>query len=88
MNVGADWSLTDSKGTFSPDTRYQLQTSDGANIFITTNGPGQPDGTSHLRVVFETGSSTYWWLNNIVAVGILRSGGGGVAIDVFQLNSP
>lgn len=88
MNVGADWSLTDAKGTFSPDTRYQLKTNDGANIFITTNGPGQTDGTSHLRVVFETGSATYWWLNNIVAVGILRSVGSGVAIDVFQLNSP
>jgi len=30
LNLGADWGLTDSKGTFSADTRYHLQTKDGS----------------------------------------------------------
>ncbi|KAK3346036.1 hypothetical protein B0T25DRAFT_506159 [Lasiosphaeria hispida] len=88
LNLGADWGLIDSNGTFSADTRYALQTTDGAHIFIRTSGPGQPDGRLHLRLVFETGSARYWWLNNIVAVGVLTSGAGFVSIDAWQLESP
>ncbi|KAK4149242.1 hypothetical protein C8A00DRAFT_38163 [Chaetomidium leptoderma] len=88
LNLGADWGLVDTEGTFSADTRYQLQTDDGAHIFIRTSGPAQADGKIHLRMVFETGSAKYKWLNNIVAVGVLTTGGGGVQIDGWQLDSP
>ncbi|KAF2732600.1 hypothetical protein EJ04DRAFT_440675 [Polyplosphaeria fusca] len=88
LNLGADWGVTDSKGTFSADTRYNLQTDDGANIFIQTNGPGQADGKLHLRMVFETGSEKYYWLNNIVAVGVLKAGKGYVVIEGWMMNSP
>ncbi|KAK3322634.1 hypothetical protein B0H66DRAFT_473336 [Apodospora peruviana] len=87
LNLGADWGLIDNNGTFSADTRYQLQTDDGAHIFIRTSGPAQPDGHLHLRIVFETGSAKYYWLNNIVAVGILTTGDGFVAIDAWQLTT-
>ncbi|CAJ2514035.1 Uu.00g021540.m01.CDS01 [Anthostomella pinea] len=87
LNVGADWGLADRNGTFSPDSRYQLQTDDGANIFIQTNGPLQPDNTTHLRVTFETGNADYYWVNNVLAVGILRSGTGYVVIDTWQLTT-
>ena len=67
LDLGADWGLTDPKtGIFSPDTRYQLQTYDGAWIYIRTSGSGQPSGETHLRVVFETGDSRYYWLNSVV----------------------
>ncbi|AEO67596.1 26b93eb9-0beb-4bf3-b428-2f1ddc3b0f6f [Thermothielavioides terrestris] len=88
LDLGADWGLVDRNGTFSADTRYQLQTDDGANIFIRTSGPAQPDGHLHLRMEFETGSAKYYWLNNIVAVGILTTGNGYVLIDGWQLESP
>lgn len=88
LDLGADWGLVDRNGTFSADTRYQLQTDDGAHIFIRTSGPAQPDGNLHLRLLFETGSAKYYWLNNIVAVGILKSGDGYVLIDAWQLESP
>ncbi|KAK0724996.1 hypothetical protein B0H67DRAFT_507578, partial [Lasiosphaeris hirsuta] len=88
LNLGADWGLVDTNGTFSADTRYGLQTTDGAHIFIRTGGPAQADGQLHLRLEFETGSAAYWWLNNIVAVGILTSGAGFVSIDAWQLQSP
>lgn len=88
-DLGADWGITDnSTGIFSADTRYNLVTDDGANIFIQTSGPQQPDGHLHLREVFETGHPAYYWLNNIVAVGILTSGDGWVSIDSWQLESP
>ncbi|KAK3901800.1 hypothetical protein C8A05DRAFT_44626 [Staphylotrichum tortipilum] len=88
LNLGADWGLVDKDGVFSADTRYQLQTDDGADIFIRTSGPAQADGHLHLRIVFETGNANYYWLNNIVAVGILTSGDGYVLIDAWQLESP
>ncbi|KAH7056889.1 hypothetical protein B0J12DRAFT_652696 [Macrophomina phaseolina] len=72
LNLGADWGTTDVQtGIFSADTRYQLQTDDGANIFIQTSGPSQPNGNLHLRLIFETGDKKYYWLNNIIALGIL-----------------
>lgn len=73
MNVGADWGLTDPRtNIFSADTRYNLRTNDGADIFIQTAGPQAPDGHLHLRLVFETASPTYYWLNHIVGKGIMR----------------
>ncbi|KAL2268046.1 hypothetical protein VTJ83DRAFT_2892 [Remersonia thermophila] len=86
LNLGADWGLIDKDGLFSADTRYHLQTDDGAHIFIRTSGPTQPDGRIHLRILFETGSQKYYWLNNIVAVGVLKTGFGGVSIDAWQLS--
>lgn len=65
--MGADWGLVDPKtNIFSADTRYNFRTDDGADIFIQTAGPKAPDGHLHLRLVFETGSPKYYWLNNVV----------------------
>jgi hypothetical protein len=51
-------------------------------------GSGQEDGLIHLHGLFETGSEKYWWLNNVVAVGILQVGDGSVKIDMWYLKSP
>ncbi|KAL2850790.1 hypothetical protein BJX68DRAFT_72491 [Aspergillus pseudodeflectus] len=67
LDVGADWGIVDPKtGIFSADTRYNLRTDDGADIFIQTSGPASPSGQLHLRLLFETGHEDYYWLNNIV----------------------
>lgn len=55
------------------DTRYNFQTDDGANIFLQTSGPAQPNGDLQLRALFETGDKDYYWLNNVVAVGTLKN---------------
>ncbi|KAI0478860.1 hypothetical protein GGR56DRAFT_689889 [Xylariaceae sp. FL0804] len=88
LDVGGDWGLTDRFGTYHADTRYQLRTDDGADIYIRTAGPAQADGTLHLRATFDTGSPDYYWLNNIIAVGVLNSGDDYVVIDAWQLDSP
>ncbi|KAK7188982.1 hypothetical protein DPSP01_004088 [Paraphaeosphaeria sporulosa] len=88
LNLGADWNYLDNRGTGHPDTRYQLRTDDGANIFIKTAGSDQPDGVIHLRGIYETGSEKYFWLNYVTAVGILKPGVGYVTIDMWYLKSP
>ncbi|KAH8422382.1 DUF3237 domain-containing protein [Aspergillus melleus] len=92
-DLGADWGTIDPKtNVFSADTRYNLKTHDGADIFIQTSGPMSPSGQLHLRLIFETGSEEYYWLNNIVAIGILtpveRSDDGSVLrIDAWNFAS-
>jgi feruloyl esterase len=87
-NLGADWGVTDSKGVFFPDTRYNLRTDDGADIFIRTSGPAQSNGRIFLRGVFETGHDKYEWLNYVVASGILTPGATGVQIDMWAMTLP
>ncbi|KAM0221295.1 hypothetical protein ACHAQD_005652 [Fusarium lateritium] len=88
-NLGADWGLTDTKGVFFPDTRYNLRTHDGVDIYIQTSGPTQPDGRTLLRGVFQVGHPDYEWLNYVLAVGVLQrppaeSSGKYVVIDMWQ----
>ena len=80
--------MSDVNGVFHPDTRYHLRTDDGAEIYIRTDGPGQNDGTIHLRAKFETASKDYYWLNYIIAVGILTPSTTGkyVVIDTWQVS--
>jgi len=67
LDVGADWGLIDPRtNIFSADTRYNLRTDDGADIYIRTSGPKGPDGHLHLRLIFETASPKYYWMNNIL----------------------
>ncbi|KAK2055722.1 hypothetical protein LY76DRAFT_519897 [Colletotrichum caudatum] len=86
LDLGADWGLTDQKGVFHPDTRYNLKTNDGANIYIQTSGSAQPNGKIYLRQIFETGSEEYYWLNNVVSVGVLTSGEGSVTIEGWTMD--
>jgi hypothetical protein len=62
-----------------------MVTNDGANIYIRTYGSRQPDSTIFLHANFETGSEDYFWLNYVVAVGILKAGTGYVTIDMYNL---
>ncbi|GAA5977345.1 hypothetical protein JCM10908_004947 [Rhodotorula pacifica] len=74
--VGADWGTVDPRtGIFTADTRYNGITDDGADIYFQTSGPKSPNGDLHLRIKLETGSAKYYWLNNVVAVGVLHNMG-------------
>ncbi|KAK0387701.1 hypothetical protein NLU13_3946 [Sarocladium strictum] len=93
QNLGADWGVTDTKGVFFPDTRYNLRTHDGADIYIQTSGPTQEDGRTLLRGKFETGDERYYWLNYVMAVGVLSRPTGAdvgkyVTIDMWQVLLP
>ncbi|KAK1224116.1 hypothetical protein PQX77_012975 [Marasmius sp. AFHP31] len=96
MNFGADWGLADSFGTFHADARFNLVTDDGENLYVQVAGLGQsPDGVEgtlwHLHITFETGSEKYYWLNNIVAVGLLSPDDAtlsSVVVDAFYMDGP
>ncbi|OJJ01839.1 hypothetical protein ASPVEDRAFT_83362 [Aspergillus versicolor CBS 583.65] len=88
LNVGAEWGVTDPNGTFRADARYQLKTDDGANIYVQLNGPSKGEGHAQSRITLETGSEEYYWLNDIVAVGVTTLGKGWVAVDAWELVSP
>lgn len=80
---GMDWGLTDSKGVFSPDAIYVLETADNATIAVFEKGYAP-----NVHILFETSSSKYAWLNSAVAY---AGGGpfeGGVALDVWQVSIP
>ncbi|KAF5023527.1 hypothetical protein F66182_4394 [Fusarium sp. NRRL 66182] len=90
-NLGADWGLNDTKGVFFPDTRYNLRTHDGVDIYIQTSGPTQPDGRTLLRGTFQVAHPNYDWLNYVLAVGVLRRPTGEdrgkyVTIDMWQVS--
>ncbi|KAF9891048.1 hypothetical protein FE257_004983 [Aspergillus nanangensis] len=93
LNVGADWGVVDPQTKiFSADTRYNLRTNDGEGIFIRTSGPTSPSGPLHLRLIFETGSRKYYWLNHIIAIGTLTpvkltATGSTLRIDAWNMAS-
>lgn len=51
-----------------------------------------PDGRLHIRQIFETGHPDYYWLNNILSIGIVTadpSGNGAwVSIDAWHMDIP
>lgn len=87
IKVGADWGSTDPQtGIFTADTRYNLQTHDGANLYLRTSGSDVPAGGLHLRVVIETGDKRWYWLNNIVAVGVLSNVAGNATAFTLRID--
>lgn len=86
LDVGADWGLVDPRtGIFSADTRYNFRTHDGEDIFLQTSGPKAESGDLHLRIIMETGSEKYYWVNNIVGMFSYRSLDDRILIQMQQL---
>lgn len=83
ISAGIDWGLTDSKGTFSPDAVYVLQTTDGARIMVRERGHAP-----NVNLLFETGHANYTWLNTAVGYASGAPTADGVALDVWQISPP
>ncbi|KAK1750168.1 hypothetical protein QBC47DRAFT_407399 [Echria macrotheca] len=92
LPVGADWALIDANnpnGTFTVDVRQTFKTDDGAVIQVFETGSTQPDGSAHVRLTYETGDPKYYWMNSIVAVGVLHGlSPTTLTIDTWQLTTP
>ncbi|KAM6486202.1 hypothetical protein HDV62DRAFT_403506 [Trichoderma sp. SZMC 28011] len=84
-DVDIYWGTIDANATFRADARYQLRTNDSADIFIHVTGPTQPSGQVLNHITFETRSDKYFWLNDIVALGISTLGQTTVAVDVWEM---
>ncbi|KAH8657911.1 hypothetical protein BX600DRAFT_514451 [Xylariales sp. PMI_506] len=85
LPIGADWLWVDDKGTLHPDARYNIQTDDGVDIYVQTQGAGPNGGIVYLHGFFETGSEEYWWLNDITVVGGVLVGDTWVNIDLWYI---
>ena len=89
---GADWQIIRADGVAVLDTRYTMQTGDGALIYVRNEGyrHGPPDVDPSLHFMrttprFETGDARYAWLNRIVCVasGVRRPAS--VELEVFEV---
>ncbi|KAK4451080.1 hypothetical protein QBC34DRAFT_402098 [Podospora aff. communis PSN243] len=92
LPIGGDWALIDANninGTLVPDVRQTFKTDDGHYIQVFETGATQPDGSAWVRLTFETGSEKYYWMNSIIAIGILRLlGPSDLTIDAWQMTAP
>lgn len=63
LNNGADWQIVDAQGHAIIDTRYLLQTDDGALIYLQTKGYryGPPDVLKQLAQGKEVDPKTYYF---------------------------
>lgn len=87
LDLGADWGLIDSRGTFSVNAYYQIRTSDNVNIFARSQGPPQPGNTGDsllTRIILETGDESYYWVNNAMIVGVTTVGNGFLTVDAWR----
>jgi len=84
-----DWIVGRPDGSSVVDIRAVLQTDDQQKIYMTCRGIAypMPGGALHARILplFETGAARYGWLNNVVAVGVLRPTLGKVTYRVFRI---
>jgi hypothetical protein len=83
---GGDWFRMRADGVGELDVRATFKTDDGALVYTHYKGVLVP-GTGYFRTTprFETASEKYQWLTKIVAVGVGKSGQGGVSYKVYQI---
>lgn len=97
LPMGGEWGVFDAshenQTAFHIDVRQTLRTDDGAYIQVFEQGASQPpDGRNALVTMrFDTGSEKYYWINNVVAFGVLRTVGNGtegkISIDCWTVSS-
>lgn len=84
-----DWIVGRPDGSSVLDVRVVMQTDDEQKILVTWRGIAypMPGGALHARILplFETGSARYAWLNNVVAVGVLRPVPGKISYRVYEI---
>ena len=88
--ASSDLLLVRADGTSQQDVRLILRTDDGALVLMTYRGVrrGSADTSDfYLRTApfFETSSSTYAWLNQMVCVAAGQRGPDSVTYEVFEI---
>ncbi|KAI8622986.1 hypothetical protein F5Y19DRAFT_483232 [Xylariaceae sp. FL1651] len=82
LALGGDWGSYDVYNkTFVPDAKIVVQTGDGANILFTGYGK-----SPYINYEFETGSTVYSWLNQIIGIGIIQVGEASLRANIFQVS--
>ncbi len=91
--------VLDVRSVIKADNGDRIYTSYGGRMWADTKagmdlaldmGKGDPETGKdeyyfRINPVYETGSETYNWLNNIIAVGTGQSGAGGIVYQVYRV---
>jgi hypothetical protein len=101
VGAGADWALIGPDGFSRLDVRLQIQTQDGAVLYVTYVGllemnevvqqalaggeTGYDDHYFRATLQIETGDLRYAWVNTTVFVARGRLLAGGVEYEVYRL---
>jgi hypothetical protein len=85
---GSDQAIIDKEGKFHVNSRFNLRTSDGADIYVRASGVQQPEGYAYGSIVLETGHEDYYWLNHAFLVDVSRAveNSTSIYIDVYQVS--
>jgi hypothetical protein len=89
VGPSGDWIVGRTDGSSVLDFRAVLQTDDEQKILVTWRGIAYPTpgGPLHARILpmFETASTRYAWVNNVVAVGVLRPVVGKITYRLYEI---
>ena len=102
VGAGADWVLIGADGFSRVDVRVQIQTDDGAVLYLAYTGllelneavqaalaggeTGFDDQYFRTTPTIETGHPDYAWVNTTVFVGRGRIAAGGVEYEVYRVS--
>jgi hypothetical protein len=89
VRPSGDWITERPDGSRVLDVRLLVQTDDDQFIYISWRGvaytPAHGGIVARIAPVFETGAQKYAWLNNVIAVGVLRSIPGKIAYRLYEI---
>jgi hypothetical protein len=89
VHPSGDWITERPDGSKVLDVRLLVQTDDDQFVYLSWRGVAYTRGNSgvvaRIAPVFETGAQKYAWLNNVIAVGVLRSMPGKIAYRVYEI---
>ena len=84
---GADWQVIREDGVAVLDTRYTLETHDGAVVF--TSYRGRIDlakgGVVYAAPLYDTGDDRYRWLNAIQAIAKGTTDGTNLEYEIYEV---
>jgi hypothetical protein len=87
IGPGADWTLIDTHGTLTVDARNQWRTPEGDVIYVQSSGlANATDFTVLSKMLFETSSEKYWWLNEAFFVAQGQLSGAGLSFNLWQVS--
>jgi hypothetical protein len=90
VRPGGDWIIERPDGSRVLDVRLLVQTDDGQFVYLSWRGIAYtPAGggalVARIVPVFETGAAKYAWLNNVIAVGVLRPISHKIAYRLYEI---
>jgi len=89
VRPSGDWMIERPDGSRVLDVRLLVQTDDDQFVYLSWRGvaytPTNGAVVARIAPVFETGAPKYTWLNNVIAVGVLRPSQGRFVYRLYEI---